>query len=244
MRMNTKLQEAYEDALLEQAMHEYMEEEGARLLEESRRLNEDPDFELPEGFDERCQRTINRAFRKKRMAAAGKAAMKMGKVAAIFVAVICVMSTFAFITVEGFRVEVLNLVMEEQADHTDLTFVPESQSTVDSQITIIASWLPEGYEEELCEIFEGGAIAQYANNLDDQIYVYIHGVASGQSIDTESVDYTKDIYINGNKGVCIMKDGMISIYWADEIKGITISVHSYALAEDILLKFSENLVIK
>ena len=242
--MKTKLQEVYEEALLEQAMHEYMEEEGARLLEESRRLNADPDFELPEGFDERCQKTIARAFRKKRMAAAGKAAMKMGKVAAIFVAVICVVSTFAFITVEGFRVEVLNLVMEEQEDHAELTFVQESEIATTKEMQLIATWVPDGYEESFLEVDAVSAMAEYFNEANEMISVVAHNSSSGQSVDTEDADYVKSIVINGNKGVCVIKDNMVSLFWCDEIKGITISVHADALSEDNLMKFAEGLVIK
>lgn len=242
--MTSKLQEAYEDLLLEQAMNEYMEEEGARLQEESKRLNADPTFELPEGFEERCQKAIDRAFRKKRWQAAGKTAMKMGKRVAIFVAVICVASTVAFFTVEGFRLEVLNLVMEEKESHTDLTFVPENAVEQEGNITIDAIWLPEGYEEIAMESSDAGAIAEYVNTLDNFISVFVHNAKSGQSIDTEDAATIEDVEINGYKGVCVQKGTTMGIFWVDEVRGITISIQADALTEEEIIKFSENLVIK
>ena len=145
--MDRKLQELYEDAILEEAMNQYMEEEGARLMEENKRLNEDPTFEVPEGFDERCRKTIEREFRKKAWKAAGKRLKRVGLVAAMLLMVVSCGSVIGFFTVDAFRVEVLNMVMEEQEDHTDLTFVPEEQVPQEGQITIDALWIHEGYVE-------------------------------------------------------------------------------------------------
>lgn len=50
------------DALLVELFDKYCEEEGKRLMEEAEKLNADPTFELPEGFEKRNLEVIDRAF--------------------------------------------------------------------------------------------------------------------------------------------------------------------------------------
>lgn len=243
--MNKKLKELYEDAILEEAMNQYMEEEGARLLEENKRLNEAPTFEVPEGFDERCRKTIQREFRKKAWKSVGKSMKRVGFVAAMLLMVVSCGSVIGFFTVDAFRVEVLNMVMEEQEDHTDLTFVPEEQVAQEGQISIDATWMPEGYEESVFETVDGMTVVEYSNEVDKLIKVFVHAVSSGQSIDTEGAEWVdRGIQVNGSSAVAVKKENMVSIFWADEVQKITLSVYADGLTEEELLQFAEALVVK
>ena len=72
----------------------------------------------------------------------------------------------------------------------------------------------------------------------------MHAADSGQSIDTENANAVKDITINGCKGIYVIKKSKHSVFWADEVKKVSVSIHADSLLEDELFRFAEGLVIK
>lgn len=83
-KMEKQLQENYENALFALLMDEYAKEEGAQLLALQQELEEDPDYQLPEGMEERGLKLIRKTYRKNNrkyaMKIAGKALTRVAVV--------------------------------------------------------------------------------------------------------------------------------------------------------------------
>lgn len=67
-----QLLENYENAFFAILMNDIAEKEGRKPLEENEELKNSSDFEIPNAIHEHSLKTIRKAFRKKRIAAAVK----------------------------------------------------------------------------------------------------------------------------------------------------------------------------
>lgn len=124
-----RLLDQYEDATLQLLMDEYAEAEGERLLkefEEAERRGEVED--IPEELDQKCRQIIHRSFtakkRKDRAASIGK---MLGKVAVV-VLLLTGFSTTIVLSVEAFRIPILNYLIKHDTRFSSLLFTDEDEN--------------------------------------------------------------------------------------------------------------------
>lgn len=67
-----RLLQTFEDEYFKIMIHEMIEEDGERLLEENRRLNDDRSLVIPDTLRQKCLSEINRSINVERKAAWGK----------------------------------------------------------------------------------------------------------------------------------------------------------------------------
>lgn len=125
-------------------------------------------------------------------------------------------------------------VGEDEAQH------PPSQACYFENAEI--GWIPEGF---VCSESFYNSYARFENALGEFFYVSINsGEGGALRVDTENPDSIENISINGNEGLCIVKNGEIGVITADLENCLYIEVGaSLSLTVDTAKKIAENISI-
>lgn len=216
-KMEKQLQENYENALFALLMDEYAKEEGEHLLALQQELEENPDFQLPEGMEERGLKLIRKTYRKNNQ----KYAMRIAGKALTRVAVVVLTLNIAFgaffVSVEAFRNKVLNMVLTYCETHTTVQFTGDSENTTvvaeDHVYTVedFMAVLPEGYVLVSHDVNDMMETAEISGADGVQITWNVYSITTVVSMDSEDADYIAEIEICGNKGLVVEKSGMSSV---------------------------------
>lgn len=124
-----RLLDQYEDAALRLLMDEYGEVEGERLLREFEEAEKRGEVEnIPEELDQKCKQIIHRSFatkrRRDRFLLASKA---LGKVA-VFALLLTGFCMTVVLSVEAFRIPVLNYLIKHDVRFSTLLFLGEEEN--------------------------------------------------------------------------------------------------------------------
>ena len=186
-KIRKQLQENYEDAMFALLMDDFALSEGARLLEESKAMNEDPAMALPEGMEERGLKMIRKAFRKKRLRTAAKVGRKYVPRLAVLLLVLNIAFGVTFFTVEAFRVEVLNMALRFQDTYTNIQFTGETTAASTGYTAEdLQKVLPDGYTMESYEKSSDGESAQFIGADGTEIIWYVDPIKVQANLDTEN----------------------------------------------------------
>ena len=218
MKKHERLLEEYEDAYFALLMEEVAKKEGERLEALNEALQSDPEAAVPESLDKRCMETIRRHFAHQQRRSALRKTGKVLRLVAVLMAVTVLLFTTAFAVSEEFRVATLNLMLTITEEYTQFS-IKASDGT--------------------------GNIEKSASNTDGKVYVSIcSGEGGALRVDTENPDSIENISINGNEGLCIVKNGEIGVITADLENCLYIEVGaSLALTVDTVKKIVENISI-
>lgn len=257
MTRHEQLMENYEDALFALLMDEVAQQEGEKLREENRRLQEDPAAAVPLRTDQRCLRTIRSALsRTKRKSALRTARRVFSKVAVVAVA--CMMLFVGvYAAVPAVRVETLNLLIEISAVSTKLKLAgtgstpaqPGSTAADEGGITLMGYHFPappEGFvlDEELAFIDDNSAIVWFIKSETEYLYydVSIVGEGTNTYVDTEDAEVTQ-IKIHGYDGLLIEKVNLIGpevhIIWGDTDRSAFCSIFSTGVDVEVIVSLAE-----
>ena len=176
--MDEKVRENYENAVLELLLDCYAEDEGRRQMEAARRLNEDPNFVLPEGLTERSMETIRAAFRRKRWAGAGRFAKKAGARIAAVLVVCGSLCTVLYCTVGAFRRTVQNIFFSGRETYSSIT-------ATDTEAAF-PTWHPEGYTENILSNDPTSLVVHYINSLDDSDVIRFFSMPASMQINVDT----------------------------------------------------------
>lgn len=253
MTRREKLQEAYEDALFALLMEDVIEEEGQRLAEKNEQLKRDPSAAVPGELNERCMKTIHRAYGQRRCKDTGKQVGRsftkvFSRVAVV--AVICMLLfSVAYAVSPEIRVATLNLLIEISDVDTVLSIENKSEQqgsydTSEAAKDVYKRFgyrLPKptkGYELTEKVISNTAAILKYENHERHSIkFRFTKSTGGGYSVDTEDAQRVENISVNGLDGLLLSKDNWIRIVWSDPNQTAFISVTGTSVSEDLLWEF-------
>lgn len=215
-----QLIEQYEDAALSLLMDEYANEEGERLLKEFEEAKKNGDLpEMSAELDAKCRKLIDQTFakmeRKERLKRIGKSVAK----AAILVFVLLGALSTMVMSVEAFRVPVLNFFFDEGGRFGSVKIDGDSKELEAincSVVTEFQSCIPSGFVEIRNEISDNYSSLLYVNEKDEEMMISLNVVPTSSEliIDTEDIECTS-ANINGYDVVYIIEDGY-RLMWIDE----------------------------
>lgn len=255
MNRKEQLQERYEDALFALLMDDMMDEEGKRLLEENKRLNQDPSAAVPDDVNARCIKTINRAFTRKRCRSVGRVTYKVFNKAAMVAVVCALLFVTAFAVSPELRVNTLNFLIEVSDVATTLTLGGEADRQNTGGVTSMSEGevfllgyripqVPEGFSVEYENTGHFDADIQYSRG-DETIRFSVSLVNSGDQymVDTEDAQVT-NIQVGGFNGLFIEKiyrfeNGKTidnaAVVWGDTDQSTFVSVDGGNVDHDLIL---------
>ena len=250
MTRREKLQEAYEDALFALLMEDVIEEEGRRLAEKNEQLKRDPSAAVPGELNERCMKTIGRAYGQRRCKDTGKQVGRsftkvFSRVA--MVAVICMLLfSVAYAVSPEIRVATLNLLIEISDVKTILSVennnepqanydFSEAAQAVYEQFGYRIPEAPKGFKLTNQLILNSAANLYYENaNGAELVFNFIKTSGGKYGADTEDAQRVKPIIIANFEGLLIEKNGQIQIIWGDTERNIFITVSGTGITETTL----------
>lgn len=227
MNQREKLIEHLEDALFAVIMNDYMEVEGAKLIELNERLKRDPEARVPEEADEKCRRLIRREYRKSRRKARGRSAYRVVSKAALVACCMILLFTTAFAASPALREKTLSLIIQAYDVSTEFEFHDAGRLAEDGQPAAEAggrqlgnycfSHIPEEFsfvEDYSDDVHEWMC---YANDDGAMLYIEVLHTKGQFSADTEGAQYTEPVLINDFEGIYVEKDGVATYYLGDAL---------------------------
>lgn len=245
MTHREELLENYEDALFAMWMHDLANLRGEALMEENERLQADPEAAVPAAVRQKnlnlIQRELQKAGRCQSARATGRRLLRLVLVAAVLLALF----SAAYALSPEFRSGTLNLLMQIDEKAASFQLTPAESSEAHSDLpTVVVSWLPEGYKGNAPIADRFQTIINCTNPADNLIQVSVFwNHNTNYSIDIEDADVYEDLIIQGNPAILTIKDGLLSIFWADEALGVYVYVDSDVLTRSELIQVAEGVIL-
>lgn len=236
------MENKYEENLWEQVeclafsviMGEYAKEEGDRLLQEYEELEKNGELmEMPPELDQKCRELISKTLRKQQFVSWMKRTTKSLARVAILVLVLVGVASVTVLSVDSFRIPVLNFLMDESGKYSTVVFdsaLPSEKSSVERIINNFESNLPEGYSVQRNQYTGTAGLIYCTNNNKDVIILELTAESKSIIIDTEDTNYT-EVPFNEFVAVFSSKDGL-SLRWLDDANKLMYSLYASALDPD------------
>ena len=236
------MENKYEENLWEQVeclafsviMGEYAKEEGDRLLQEYEELEKNGELmEMPPELDQKCRELISKTLRKQQFVSWMKRTTKSLARVAILVLVLVGVASVTVLSVDSFRIPVLNFLMDESGKYSTVVFdsaLPSEKSSVERIINNFESNLPEGYSVQRNQYTGTAGLIYCTNNNKDVIILELTAESKSIIIDTEDTNYT-EVPFNELVAVFSSKDGL-SLRWLDDANKLMYSLYASALDPD------------
>lgn len=245
MSENKKLEllDQYDDVTFALLMDEYAEEEGARLrkeFEEAQAAGEVSD--TSDALDEKCLQMIRRDFAKKRGKENVRKIIRMTSKVAVAVMVFFGVAATTIMSVEAFRVPVLNYLFEHQELFSVLNYsgVQDDTHSIDTADDPIIGILPDGYVTEYFYIIDNMISSGYSTPQGASFIFDMSPADAEYRFDTENSE-CEYISINGQEVLLITKDGLRTV-WINADSTIVFSTISTGIDQDTLLNIISNIM--
>jgi len=237
-----KLLEEYEDSLFKLAMYDLAAEEGKLLLEENKKLKNDPDFQPSEAAYQKFAEQLDIHLKKKEAYITRQNKPKLLSKFAIVasIAVILLFTTVA--SVEAVRLKVLNFLVDVRQEYTSFS-LKESENNSYSETpavnwskSYVPTYIPDGYEVSSTTYNEQVKKIIFKDQEGSLIIYTLLNEATNPGVDTENASLLKTININGHEGTLIIKNSIVTIVWV--IDG-NLFVLQTETSEDTAIKIAE-----
>jgi len=147
------------------------------------------------------------------------------------------------VTVQAFRLSVLNFLISIEPKYTSYELQDDDQSGDNEKLIVnwtnsyVPGYMPEGYE--VTEMSSSGSLKKIVlENADSCRIIYTeYESESSLSIDTEDASLIKTIMINGHDGTVSTKDSTTTIVW--KMDGHLFVVQGQ-ISTDEAIKIAEN----
>ena len=228
---NKRIQVLQDELLLRLAAGDLMEDAAAEFQ---------PYKETTDIYDRPQQDTALRVIirkyqRRQRWADSSKQFRRYAFRTAALALMILSAMTVLFLTVEAFRIQVLNLFTREESIYMDFGAVPDQDALREAGFVLLPTAPPTGYHLSGMEVEDAIRRLQYSNAAGETIFFEQHDSGQVLSLDTEQ--YREEVQINGNTGYLIQLDGFTSVIWEQEGHFCVITG---ALDQDTALEMAES----
>lgn len=216
------LYDAYEDGMFRLVMNDVAIKEGKILYDENEMLKclpaSMPSQENIKRFSQLLDSHLEKAKRKHN-------ALRFSKIinrAAVAALVIIVIFSAAMISVQAFRIKVLNFLISIEPKYTSYQLSGNDENDK-SKAGLAVSWtnayvptyVPGDYEVTSISSSDSLKKIIFTNKKDQALFIIYCEYSSSSSIavDTENASLVKKIKINGGDGILSVKDTTVTVAW-------------------------------
>ena len=228
------LREDVESLAFSMIMEEYSKEEGIWLLQEYEELEKNGELmAMPPELDRKCRELISKTLRKQLFMSWMKRTTKSLARVAILALVLVGVASVTVLSVDSFRIPVLNFLMDESGKYGTVVFDSihsTSVSSIDRILNNFESNLPEGYSVQRNQRTATDGLIYCTNGNNDVIFLEVASTGSGINIDTEDTHYTEVSFMEYT-AIFSSKEGF-RLRWLDEYSNLVYSLYSSALDYD------------
>lgn len=225
----------YEEVALGLLMDEYANAEGKRLLQEFETASAQGDIEpMPDGLKAKYHQLIDQAYKKKRQRKLFSGITKtVGKVAVVAL-VLFGIATTAILSVDAWRVPVLNFILDRSGEFAFVN-VDYNNVSLENQYKAIVKTVcdnapPDYMLTETPVVDEPSLFIKMKNSEGTKLTICVSAETNQIQADTEDAQ-VKEVDLNGKPAYLIIEEGLY-IIWHDNAKGLIISVYAQDLSLD------------
>ena len=222
--LRIKLYGEYEESLFRLVMHDAAQREGRRLLAENEQLKQacDPLFACTDESVKHFEGQLQSRLKKDKRQAHKQRFLKVSIHAVAAVLAVTATLSLAMVSVEAFRVRVLNLLIDVQEKYTSFQLSDDSGGSGDTggseALEVPASgylpgYIPDGYELADSQVRESFTHFIYKNAADETLVFGVFSSGTNLAVDSENASRNEPIEINGNPGTLIVKEPMAAVIW-------------------------------
>lgn len=235
-----KLYDEYEDSLFKLIMHDAAEKEGRLFTEENEQLQKDPNYQPSQAQIKEFSRLIDIHSKKHLPRTVKVRFMKiLNRVAVVILAVIIVFST-AMLTVQAFRTEVLNFLINVESKYTSFQLNNVDNDSAGKNLVVnwtnayVPTYVPDDYEVTSITNAESIKKLMFTNKKDENSFIMYTEFSPSNSIavDTENASLVETVDINDNIGTLVVKNSIIAIAW--EMEGRLFLVETQISTEEAI----------
>ena len=232
--IKSKLYEEHEDSLWKIFMYDYAEAEGKRFIEENEALKQGDHYNRSSEAVKRFNRKMNSAFRRPFNRNRKNTIWYVFNKVAVVAVMIGIVFTISFTFVSAFRIQVLNLMLTLEERYTLIKLDDMSNENInDEDLKVnwhnayVPTYIPKGYKIYNITNTKDLRCIDYINTEDDIITFCELNDSIENTIDTENASLIKNVDINGNEALLVVKDDTVSIAWSNNIKIFMQDIKNY-----------------
>ena len=233
--------EKLEDAAAFVIMEQYAKALNAGI---NKRMEDCAEEVFPEELDKRCRALIAQASRKAQNKKRRKSVLRVLRSAAVVALVMLSLCSVLFVTVEAFRLPVMNFFIEktnrywqisEELNENTTQEVFNAEDPLDGIIpdefdlvNLVGSW------EEDC------LSADYVNGDNSSISLFVIPSGGSYQIDTEAA-LTTQCEVAGHNAVLSTEENMVRVMWSDKHVSKTFAICATNISGELVMVFAESL---
>lgn len=244
-------QEVYEQ-YLDATVALFMEHYSAMLTEKVSSEDKDEEVAFPETLDLKCKALIKKEASKQKRLTLWKHTKRTLKAAAVFA--IAVLTTFSmlFVSVEAFRIQVINFYIENKNGYWSINGEPDLQQEEIVEETAsfdinnpLKGLIPEEYRMiSISNADSQRTSAIYENSTSDRIRFFIMPYDVSLRVDSENASTAKEIKILDFDGVLSIKTQTSQVTWHNKETGLMYLIVTNQLSESDLITLAENIAAR
>lgn len=239
---NPKLSEAAREQLEEATVAVFMEQ-YAKALDAGidKKLEECADEEFPPELEKRCRALIEKKYAKAKQEKRRKRVMRVLQRAAIVVVALLCMSSILFMTVEAFRLPVMNFFVEKTERYWQMTANLEEN-------TVPVKYNPENPLDDIVVGFEltslsgsveaGNLIAEYRDGDTANITLFVDTSLGSLQMDGENAVVT-NTKVSGHDARLYVEGNIVRLAWLDENVSRAFSICAVNASEETVTYLAE-----
>ena len=238
-KISDATREKYEDAVVSAFMEQY-----AAALETGidREMEVCQQNEFPAELDKRCMELIQREHAKKKRQAWSKQFLRVCRSAAIFAVVLLAVCSILFVSVEAFRIPVLNFFIEKTDRYLQLSG-KENADTIPETFDVndpLGGIIPDSFVLSSVEGAWGTACytATYSDEFGAGYRFEVLTSDGNAQLDSEDAQVVPTKLLGYDAKICI-EDNQIQISWLDENLSKIFTISAVNVSEETVLICAE-----
>lgn len=240
---NPKLSEAAREQLEEATVAVFMEQ-YAKALDAGidKKLEECADEEFPPELEKRCRALIEKEYAKSKSEKRRKDVVRFLQKAAILVVALLSLSSVLFMTVEAFRLPVINFFVEKTDRYWQMTANPEEnivpvnydpENPLDGIIPAVFELTSLSGSVEACDL-----IAEYRDGDTANITLFVNVSFGSLQVDGENAAVT-DTKVAGHDARLYVEGNIVRLAWLDENVSRAFGINAGNVTEDTVMYLAE-----
>lgn len=247
IRSKQEKYEQYIDATVELFMDHYSDILTANIRKEMDEL-ESQEIEFPEQLHKRCIDLIAKENKKRRNQKIGKQIIRGLRMVAVFALVLLSLTSVLFVTVEAFRIQVINFFIERNDKYWEVTNDQYKSQDAFENTIVWTDPLSNMLADEYKLVFIDGSsrenlVAIYENANAEEILFTSKVADSSIQLDSEDIEYSKELDVCGYHAILVVEDKGVTLIWIHERLGLTITLVAEGLTEAEVVHIAEEFTI-
>ncbi|NLO48101.1 MAG: DUF4367 domain-containing protein [Clostridiales bacterium] len=254
--MLSGINEEYEENIFRLAIRTITAEIEGRSLDEELRssaeqLLEEAAVSMPDkNAVSRFLRRMNRRLKSAGKRRSGSPHRIMCMASAAILAIIIAFSV-AFMTVDAFRVNVLNLLISIEPEYTTIQLTERREGNGENNNGLVVNWsqayvpsyIPEGFEVSDSIVTQSIKRMVFTDEQNETRFITytIFGSSSTVAVDTENAQVNETIKIGGRDGMLVIKNSVVTL--ALEMNGHLILIQGM-ISRDEIINIAESIVYR